>query len=177
MLGAVDELRGNVALVTGSSRGIGRAIAVALAKAGADILVNFVRRSEEAQAVESEIRSVGQRCISVQADVSSAGDVERLVRSAQEELGAVDILVNNAGISRPQPIEQITEQDWEEVIAANLKSSFLVTQAVLPGMRARKWGRIVNISSVAAQVGGVVGPHMPLQRPGCSVLRTTTRGC
>jgi 3-oxoacyl-[acyl-carrier protein] reductase len=166
MLAAVDDLHGKVALITGSSRGIGRAIALGLAKVGADIAVNFVRRSEEAQAVESEIRSLGQRCICVQADVSSAGEVERLVRTAQERLGPVDILVNNAGISRPQPIEQITEQDWDEVIAANLKSCFVVTQAVLLNMRARKWGRIVNLSSVAAQVGGVVGPHYAASKAG-----------
>jgi 3-oxoacyl-[acyl-carrier protein] reductase len=166
MLAGVDALHGKVALVTGSSRGIGRAIALALAKARSDIVVNFVRRSEEAQAVESEIRSLGQRCICVQADVSSSGEVERLVRTAQEQLGAVDILVNNAGISRPQPIEQIREQDWDDVIAANLKSCFLVTQAVLPGMRARKWGRIVNLSSVAAQLGGVVGPHYAASKAG-----------
>jgi len=166
MLAAVDDLHGKVALITGSSRGIGRAIALGLAKVGADIAVNFVRRSEEAQAVESKIRSLGQRCICVQADVSSAGEVERLVRTAQARLGPVDILVNNAGISRPQPIEQITEPDWDEVIAANLKSCFVVTQAVLPNMRARKWGRIVNLSSVAAQVGGVVGPHYAASKAG-----------
>ena len=166
MLAAVDDLHGKVALVTGSSRGIGRAIALAMAKAGADMVVNFVRRSEEAQAVESEVRSLGQRCITVQADVSSAGEVGRLIRTGQERLGPVDILVNNAGISRPQPIEQITEQDWDKVISANLKSCFLVTQAVLPQMRARRWGRIVNLSSVAAQVGGVVGPHYAASKAG-----------
>ncbi len=115
-----------------------------------------MRRAAEAQAVESEIRQMQRRCVSIQADVSSASNVERLVREIQEQLGPIDILVNNAGISRPQPIEEIREQDWDEVIAANLKSCFLVTQAVLPGMRARGWGRIVNLSSVAAQVGGVV---------------------
>jgi len=162
----VDDLRGKIALVTGSSRGIGRAIAVALAHAGADIVVNFVRRAAEAQAVESEIRQMQRRCVSIQADVSSASNVERLVREIQEQLGPIDILVNNAGISRPQPIEEIREQDWDEVIAANLKSCFLVTQAVLPGMRARGWGRIVNLSSVAAQVGGVVGPHYAASKAG-----------
>jgi 3-oxoacyl-[acyl-carrier protein] reductase len=162
----VDDLTGKVALVTGSSRGIGRAIVLALAGAGADVVVNFVRRATEAQAVESEVRQMRRGCVSIQADVSSATDVERLVRESQEQLGSVDILVNNAGISRPQPIEEIRELDWDDVIAANLKSCFLVTQAVLPGMRARGWGRIVNMSSVAAQVGGVVGPHYAASKAG-----------
>jgi 3-oxoacyl-[acyl-carrier protein] reductase len=162
----VDDLRGRVALVTGSSRGIGRAIALALAETGADVIVNFVRRSAEAQAVELQIRQLERRCVSIQADVSRSSDVERLIRESESRLGAVDILVNNAGIARPQPIEEISEQDWDEVITANLKSCFLVTQAVLPGMRARKWGRVVNLSSVAAQVGGVVGPHYAASKAG-----------
>jgi 3-oxoacyl-[acyl-carrier protein] reductase len=89
-----------------------------------------------------------------------------LVRSTEEILGPVDILVNNAGIARPQPIEDIREEDWDDLIAANLKSCFLACQAVLPGMRRRGWGRIVNISSVAAQVGGVVGPHYAASKAG-----------
>lgn len=162
----MDDLKGKVALVTGSSRGIGRAIAIALAEGGADVVVNFARRATEAQLVESQIKQMERRCASIQADVSSASDVERLLRTSREQLGSVDILVNNAGISRPQPIEEIQEQDWDEVIAANLKSCFLVTQSVLPGMRARGWGRIVNLSSVAAQVGGVVGPHYAASKAG-----------
>ena len=127
----MDDLKGKVALVTGSSRGIGRAIAIALAEGGADVVVNFARRATEAQLVESQIKQMERRCASIQADVSSASDVERLLRTSREQLGSVDILVNNAGISRPQPIEEIQEQDWDEVIAANLKSCFLVTQSVL----------------------------------------------
>ena len=150
----MDNLKDRIALVTGSSRGIGRAIAVALAAAGADTVLNFLGRSADAQAVELEIRGLGRRCISIQADVSRASEVERLVRGAADGLGPIDILVNNAGIARPQPIEEIRERDWDELIAVNLKSCFLLTQAVLPGMRARRWGRIVNLSSVAAQVGG-----------------------
>jgi 3-oxoacyl-[acyl-carrier protein] reductase len=162
----VDDLKERVALVTGSSRGIGRAIALALAQTGADVVVNFVRRSEEAQSVESRIRAMGRRCVSVQADVSVSGGVERLVRESEERVGPIDILVNNAGISRPQPIEELHEREFDEVITANLKSCFLMTQAVLPGMRARAWGRILNLSSVAAQVGGVVGPHYAASKAG-----------
>jgi 3-oxoacyl-[acyl-carrier protein] reductase len=162
----VDNLKGKVALVTGSSRGIGRAIALALAEAGANIALNYIHRAGEAHAVEARIRELGRRCITVQADVSAPADITRLVASTEKELGVIDILVNNAGIARPQPIEQITEADWDDVIDANLKSCFLVTQAVLPGMRARRSGRIVNLSSVAAQVGGVVGPHYAASKAG-----------
>jgi 3-oxoacyl-[acyl-carrier protein] reductase len=162
----MDELNGRVALVTGSSRGIGRAIALALAGAGADVAVNYLSRSREAQDVEAQINQSGRRCVSIQADVSIRSDVDRLVAAAEDRLGPIDILINNAGISRPQAIEEITEQDWDNLIDVNLKSCFLVTQAVLPGMRARQWGRIVNLSSVAAQVGGVVGPHYAASKAG-----------
>ncbi len=162
----MDELQGRVALVTGASRGLGRAIAVSLAGAGAAVALNYVRRADEAAAVEREIRERGGRSVAIQADVSLAVEVARLVGATQAALGPIDILINNAGVSRPQRIEDITEQDWDEVIAINLKSCFLVTQAVLPGMRERRWGRIVNLSSVAAQVGGVVGPHYAASKAG-----------
>ena len=158
---AVDDLRGRLALVTGSSRGIGRAIAVGLAAAGADIVLNYAVRAEEARVAEAEVRRHGRQCVAIQADVSIATDIERLVSGR-----AIDILVNNAGISRPQALEDITERDWDEVLDVNLKSCFLVTQAVLPGMRERRWGRIINLSSVAAQVGGVVGPHYAASKAG-----------
>jgi 3-oxoacyl-[acyl-carrier protein] reductase len=157
------DLVGRIALVTGSSRGIGRAIAVALARAGADVAINYVTQAGDAA---REIEGAGRRCVAVQADVGAAGDVTRLVRTVEEKLGAIDILVNNAGIARPQRIEEIAEDDWDEILRVNLKSCFLMTQAVLPGMRARKWGRIVNVSSVAAQVGGVVGPHYAASKAG-----------
>ncbi len=162
----MDNLNGKVALVTGSSRGIGRAIAYALAVEGAEVAINFLTRSAEAHAVESEISALGRKCVSIQADVSARKDVERLVGGAEDVLGPIDILVNNAGIARPQPIEEITEEDWDQVIDGNLKSCFLVTQAVLPGMRKRQWGRIMNLSSVAAQVGGIVGPHYAASKAG-----------
>jgi 3-oxoacyl-[acyl-carrier protein] reductase len=162
----VDDLKGRLALVTGSSRGIGRAIALALAQAGADVVLNFRSRAAEAAAVECEIRRLERQCLSVQADVSVAADVVRLVGAAQDRFGPIGILVNNAGIAKPQPIEEITEQDWDEAIDVNLKSCFLMTAAALPAMRSRQWGRIVNLSSVAAQVGGVVGPHYAASKAG-----------
>jgi 3-oxoacyl-[acyl-carrier protein] reductase len=162
----MTELSGKVALVTGASRGIGRAIAVALAEAGADVVVNFRTRHNEAEEVRTQIESLGRRCLAVQADISQAAEVTRMIRAIEQELGPVAILVNNAGITRPQPLDEITEQDWDDLLTLNLKSYFLVTQAVLPQMRAQQWGRIINLSSVAAQTGGVVGPHYAASKAG-----------
>jgi 3-oxoacyl-[acyl-carrier protein] reductase len=159
-------LRAEVALVTGASRGIGRAVALALADAGAAVAVNFKTHKAEAEAVCAEIIGRGGRAIPVGADVSRAAEVSALVRQVRQELGAVTVLVNNAGITRREPIEKITEQSWSEVIAVNLTSVFLVTQAVLPDMRAVRAGRVINIASVAAQTGGVVGPHYAASKAG-----------
>ncbi len=161
-----DEIAGRIALVTGASRGIGRAIALALADAGVNVAVNYRTREPEANDVCLQIEKAGCRAIAVRADVSSSTDVLRLEDTVERYLGRIEILVNNAGISRPQAPEDITEQDWDEVMAANLKSMFLVTKMVLPGMRARRWGRIINLSSVAAQWGGVVGPHYSASKAG-----------
>ena len=160
------DLTGRVALVTGGSRGIGQAISLALAKAGADIAVNYRSRESEAGQTASRVKSYGRRCLTVRADVSATAEVSRMVRCVEEELGTVSLLVNNAGIARPQTLEQITEKDWDEIIDANLKSVFLVTQAVLPRMRAAKWGRIINLSSAAVQLGGIIGPHYTASKAG-----------
>jgi 3-oxoacyl-[acyl-carrier protein] reductase len=162
----MSDLKGRIALVTGASRGIGRSIALSLATAGADMVLNFLTRTAEVKAVEAEILRLGRRCVSIQADVSVASEVERLAGEAERSMGTVEVLVNNAGIARQQALEQITESDWDELIDVNLKSCFLVTQAFLPAMRTRKWGRIINISSVAAQIGGVVGPHYAASKAG-----------
>jgi 3-oxoacyl-[acyl-carrier protein] reductase len=152
--------------VTGASRGIGRAIAVALARSGLDVAVNFRSRHEEAAAACAEIEALGRRAAAVQADVAEEAEVVRLVTTVERVLGPVDVLVNNAGIARVQPIDEITEEDWDGVLRVNLKSAFLVTRRVLPGMRARRWGRIINVSSAAAHVGGVVGPHYTASKAG-----------
>jgi 3-oxoacyl-[acyl-carrier protein] reductase len=162
----LDNLTGKVALVTGGSRGIGRATALALAAAGVHVAVNYRSREKEARETCAEIEKGGRRAVAVRADVSVSADVGRLVATVEDELGPVAILVNNAGVTRPQPIAEITESDWDEILAINLKSVFLVTQAVLPKMRAAGWGRIVNLSSVAAQLGGVVGPHYAASKAG-----------
>lgn len=162
----MPALEGRVALVTGASRGLGRAIAIALAQAGADIAINYRHAAAAAKEVEQAAQAIGRRAVSVQADVSEADEVSRMVDAVERSLGAPVVLVNNAGIARVQPVDQITEEDWDEILKVNLKSVFLVTKRVLPGMRAAKFGRIINLSSVAAQLGGVVGPHYAASKAG-----------
>lgn len=162
----MEDLKGKVALVTGASRGIGAGIAVALAKAGATVVVNFRQRQHEAEAVCAKIRDLGKSAIAIQADVSQSAAVQAMVAKIQQDLGSLSVLVNNAGIARQQRIEEITEKDWNDIVDINLKSAFLVTQAVLPQMRKQHWGRIINMSSVAAQTGGVVGPHYAASKAG-----------
>jgi 3-oxoacyl-[acyl-carrier protein] reductase len=162
----LNELGGKISLVTGGSRGIGRAIAIALGAAGVDVAVNYRTQGGAAQETCERVRAHGRRSVAIQADVSRSVEVAQLVKTVEEQLGPVDILVNNAGITRPQPLDAIAEKDWDELLDINLKSMFLVTQQVLPGMRARRWGRIINLSSVAAQTGGVVGPHYAASKAG-----------
>lgn len=166
-------LKGRVALVTGGSRGIGRAIAISLAEAGAAVVVNYLSKTVEAQAVVGAILGQGGRAISVGADVSQAAAVKGMVAGVERELGPVDILINNAGIAINRPVDELTEDDFDRTMAVNLKSVFLCTQAVLPGMRKRRWGRIVNISSGAARGAGGVGPHYNASKAG---MEGMTRG-
>jgi 3-oxoacyl-[acyl-carrier protein] reductase len=166
MVNSMETLKGKTALVTGGSRGIGAAVALALAGAGSDIALSFRARSEEAEKVCVAIRNLGRRALAIQADVSQSDQVKTMIAQIERELGAVNILVNNAGIARQLKLEDIAETDWDEHIGVNLKSAFLVTQAVLPQMRAQRWGRIINISSTAAQTGGLVGPHYAASKAG-----------
>jgi 3-oxoacyl-[acyl-carrier protein] reductase len=161
-----DDLKGRVALVTGASRGIGRAIALALAGAGADVAVNYRGNESAAREAGAQIRDLGRRALQVQADVSRSAEVSGMLEKIRRELGPITILVNNAGIGTRRSIEEIGEADWDEMLAINLKAPFLVTQAVLPDMRAARWGRIIGISSAAAQTGGVVGAHYAASKGG-----------
>jgi 3-oxoacyl-[acyl-carrier protein] reductase len=167
------DLSGKVALVTGGGRGIGKAIALVLAEAGADVGVNYRARADAAEATAAEIRKLGRRSAVVQADVSVAAEVQALVETVAKSLGTIDILVNNAGISEPCGIEELTEDLFERTLSVNLKSAFLCTQAVLPGMRARGYGRIVNVSSGAARGAGAVGVHYNASKAG---MEGMTRG-
>ncbi len=166
-------LAGRVALVTGGSRGIGAAIARALAEAGAAVGINYRSRAAEAEAVADTINRGCGRAVTAQADVSDGGAVTDMVRNVAQQLGPVDILINNAGIALIRGIDDLTEADFDETIAVNLKSAFLCTQAVLPHMRAQRWGRIVNISSGAARGAGGVGLHYNASKAGMEGL---TRG-
>jgi 3-oxoacyl-[acyl-carrier protein] reductase len=139
---------------------------VALARAGCDVAVNYLRAADEAAAVAREIEALGRRAVAVQADVSQQDDVTRLVEECARRLGPVDVLVNNAGINPGKPLEELTLADWRETLDVNLTSAFLVSQAVLPGMRERRFGRLIFLSSVAAQTGGVIGPHYAASKAG-----------
>jgi 3-oxoacyl-[acyl-carrier protein] reductase len=167
------DLNGHVALVTGGSRGIGAAIAVAIAEAGAAVAVNYRERAVEADAVVAKIRDMGGRAIATAADVSQAAAVAGMVDHVASALGPIDIVVNNAGMAIVRGIDELTESDFDRTIAVNLKSAFLCTQAVLPAMRAKKWGRIVNISSGAARGAGAIGVHYNASKAGMEGL---TRG-
>jgi 3-oxoacyl-[acyl-carrier protein] reductase len=163
------DLQGRAALVTGASRGIGRAIALALAEHGAAVAVNFLNRADEADSVVAQIRSAGGRAIAARADVSIAAQVKEMAARAAGELGSLDVLVNNAGVA----VSGVREEDFDRGIAVNLKSAFLCTEAVLPGMVARRWGRIVNISSGAARGAGLLGVVYNASKAG---LEGLTRG-
>jgi 3-oxoacyl-[acyl-carrier protein] reductase len=147
------DLKDRVALVTGGSRGMGKAIALALAEAGAAVAVNYRERDQEALSVVEAIRRSGGKAAAFPADVSIAGDIERMVSDIEGRLGPIDVLVNNAGIAPVRGLDDITEEDFDRTLAVNLKSAFLCIQAVSSGMRARHWGRIVNMSSIGARAG------------------------
>ncbi len=144
---------GRVALVTGASRGIGRAIALRLAASGHAVAVNYARSSEAAQAVVERIQAAGGRAQAVRADVSSPEEVAKMLETVQRELGDVDILVNNAGVIRDTLLLRMKDEDWNRVVEINLDGVFNCTRACLRAMMKRRWGRIVNITSVVALVG------------------------
>ena len=152
------DLTGKVAIVTGAGSGIGYATGAALAACGAAVAINFHRNESGAEALRSEIVTAGGRAITVRADVTLSSDVEALVRSTIDELGAVDVLVNNAGslIERLR-IRELSEERWDEVIDLNLKSAFLCTKAVVPLMIEKKSGSIINLTSIAGRTGGGLG--------------------
>jgi 3-oxoacyl-[acyl-carrier protein] reductase len=146
-------LSGKIALVTGSSQGIGRATALYLAKSGAEIALNYRNKLSAAEEVKATIEEMGRRCIAIQADVSQDEEVTRLFTKANESLGPITILVNNAGTTRDKLIIQMSLSDFEYVVDTNLRSTFLCTKAALRSMMRARWGRIVNVSSPAALLG------------------------
>jgi NAD(P)-dependent dehydrogenase (short-subunit alcohol dehydrogenase family) len=145
-------LRGRGAVITGGGRGIGAAVARALAEAGARVLV-AARHPAEVEAVAGALRAAGAEAFAARCDVTDATSVSELARAAHERLGAVDILVNNAGTASAAPVHKITLDEWHRLFAVNATGTFLVTQAFLPAMRERSWGRIVNVASISGLAG------------------------
>ncbi|ASJ02918.1 3-oxoacyl-ACP reductase [Thermococcus profundus] len=162
------ELAGKVALVTGASRGIGRAIAVALAKKGVKVAINYARDEGGARETERLCREAGAEAMVVKADVRSREEVKAMVEKVVDRFGGIDILVNNAGIlGRALTPMEVTDEDWDAVLGVNLKGAFIVTQEVL---RYMKKGKIVNIASIAGKDGGTVGPHYAASKGGLIAL-------
>jgi 3-oxoacyl-[acyl-carrier protein] reductase len=159
------RLQGKTALVTGGARGIGEAIAIAFAHEGADVAVLDLRL-EAAQATASRIELLGRKAAAVQADVGEEGPVTAAVEAAERTLGRIDILVNNAGIDTTSRVEVMPTALWDDMMRVNLRSVFLCTRAVLPGMTKRKWGRIINISSQLAHKGAADMAHYAAAKAG-----------
>jgi 3-oxoacyl-[acyl-carrier protein] reductase len=153
------DLSGRTALVTGASRGIGRAIALRLAEAGIDVALGFEQAGDAAEEQAEALRQMGRRAIAIGADLSDPAQILSLVDRAEAALGPIDILVSNAGIGPRQALDEITLEDWERVMRVNLRPAFLLAQRLTPGMRERQWGRVILMSSVAAFTGGIIGPH------------------
>lgn len=149
------SLIGKTALVTGASRGIGRAVALALAEAGADVAVNYVGREQSAEETAAAIRALGRRAVAIRADVSDAAQVEWMIQRVVEEFGRLDVLVNNAGITRDNLLIRMKEDEFNAVIDTNLKGVFHCTKAAARVMLRQRGGRIVNISSVVGVTGNV----------------------
>ncbi|MCS6851835.1 MAG: 3-oxoacyl-ACP reductase FabG [Gemmataceae bacterium] len=142
------DLTGKVALVTGGSRGLGKAMARGLAEHGADVVISSRHEAELKPALDDILRGTGRQGIYVVADMCRRADVARLAQAAFDRFGRVDVLINNAGSNIPQPIDAIKDEDWDRIIELNLTSVMALTRAVVPGMKSRRWGRIIHISSI-----------------------------
>lgn len=164
------RLAGNVAVVTGSSRGLGKAIAIGFAAEGADIIVNYVQNEAGAQQTAETIRQLGCRAHVIRADVAQRADVRRLFAETIAIFGKIDILVNNAGVNKRGWFEEITDEDWDMIMAINLKGPFMCCQEVFPHMIKNGSGRIINISSVASQYHGPKTVHYAVSKAGLNSL-------
>jgi 3-oxoacyl-[acyl-carrier protein] reductase len=168
------EFQGKTALVTGASRGIGRAIALRLAESGANVVVNYNARGDAAEEVAQLVRDAGCGAFVMQADVGQAADVDRLMTASLERFSRIDILVNNAGITRDTLLMRMAEDDWDTVIKTNLKSAFLVTKAVLRPMLRQRGGRIVNITSISGVMGNAGQANYSASKAGMIGLTMST---
>jgi 3-oxoacyl-[acyl-carrier protein] reductase len=164
--GGQDDLGGRVALVTGASGGLGGAIAERLAAAGAAVAVGYGRGAEAAAALAGRIVAEGGRAVAVQGDAAKPQACMRMVDEAEAALGPIDILVPNAGVSRQQTPEEVRLEDWDHLMAVNLRAPFLLAQRITPGMRERGWGRVLFMSSVGGLRGSALGPHYAASKAG-----------
>lgn len=160
------SLEGKSAVVTGGSRGIGRAIAIGLAQAGADVAFTYRSQREEAEKVSREILALGRRVLAVQMDVTQRESIEAAARDAKGSLGTISILVNNAGINKPTDFDQVTDQDWDDILSTNLKGPFVCSQIFLPFLAEAGGGSIVHIGSVSGQYGGPRTAHYAASKAG-----------
>jgi len=149
----MGKLEGKAAVVTGGGRGIGRAICLAFAKEGADVVVNYASRDQPALEVVDMIQKMGRKAVAVKGNVALKADAERIIQAAAQNFGRVDILVNNAGVTKPAMLTKMTEEQWNEVVDIHLKGPFLCTQSASKYMIEHKYGRIINVTSVAGLVG------------------------
>ena len=164
------SLGGQVALVTGGAKRIGRGIALRLAAEGAEIVVNYATSKAEAEALVREIGAGGTRAMAIQADVSKRADVERMFAAAEKEFGRLDILVNNAGMFFAAKFEDLTDEQWDRIMDANLKSQFLCAQAAAPIMKRQGGGRIINISSLGGLLAWPSYTHYCVSKAGSIML-------
>ena len=160
------QLHGTNALVTGGSRGIGRAISMALAADGARVVLTFKDREPDARDTVRAIEDAGGRAATVQADVRDREAIRAAISMAERKFGGLDILVNNAGINKPTDFDQVTDNDWDEIVAVNLKGPFICSQEAIPALRRRGGGSIVNIGSVSGQYGGPRTAHYAASKAG-----------
>jgi NAD(P)-dependent dehydrogenase (short-subunit alcohol dehydrogenase family) len=165
-----NPLAGQVALITGAAKRIGRSIALRLATDGADIIVNYAGSKPEADALVAEIKSAGRRAIAVQADVAHRLDVQKLFSAAENEFGKLDILVNNAGTFFPAKFEELTEEQWDYILNVNLKSQFLCAQSAAPIMKRQGRGRIINLSSLGGLLAWPAYTHYCVSKAGSIML-------
>ncbi len=173
---APDLLHGRVALVTGAGRGIGSAVARALAAAGCAVAVNYRGGREAAEAVAAAIEAGGGRAVAAAGDVADPAAIERLFEETQQRLGPIDILVNNAGIAQDALLLRMSVDDWDRVLDVNLRGAFLCTKAALRGMIRRRWGRIVNVSSVVGLMGNAGQANYAAAKAGLlGLTRATAR--
>jgi 3-oxoacyl-[acyl-carrier protein] reductase len=149
------RLRDKIAVVTGASRGVGRAIALAYAREGANVVVNYASNEAAADQVVQEIEALGRKAVKIQGDVSRKGEATAVVQAAQDHFGRLDILVNNAGFSKPAMLLKMTEEQWDQVVDLHLKGAFLCSQAAALIMKEQKSGKMINVTSVAGLVGTV----------------------